>query len=517
MTKNPPHNKQAEHAISFLNALTLSGEYEGQPVKLRKWQENIVRQIFGSVDKHGKRTIKKVFILLPRGSGKTQLIALLVIYFLLGLKAKGQQIVSAAMSRDQASRVYDAAQVAIDNDPFLKSIAEVIPSQKRIVVADKHSFYLSLSSEGDVNLGLNPAVVIFDELEVWKNDKAQKLYHNLTTSLGKRTETLVIMLATGIPERNPLVLEQLDYAKKVEAGIIKDPSFLPILFYAKDDEDWTDEKVWKRVHPAAGDFFSMDFLRRECAEAKQIPSKQAVFRAFYLNQFTENQKCWIPDTTWMKNAEPPAKDPSTIYYGGLDLASVKDSNCFILYGQRPDGRFDVIPFYWTAGDQIYQRTSAEFNYRLWHEQGYIRSSPGAAANQSLICRDIVQLCQQYHIKKIGADPHLASWLTPELEQHGIVLDFIPQTTKYLSEPLKRLETQALNSELCHGGNPVLRWHLSNAWCVPDPNGNYFINQQKSSGQTDGCSALATAIASHLYDNLTDSNAIETESLFVSPY
>ena len=64
-TKAPPRNKAANHAVEFLNALTLSGEFIGQKVKLRPWQESIIRRLFGTLDKAGKRTIRKCLILLP--------------------------------------------------------------------------------------------------------------------------------------------------------------------------------------------------------------------------------------------------------------------------------------------------------------------------------------------------------------------------------------------------------------------------------------------------------------------
>ncbi len=304
------------------------------------------------------------------------------------------------------------------------------------------------------------------------------------------------MIATGDTRRNPLIAEELEYAKRVQQGIIKDDSYLPILYQATDDEQerWDDEAVWKRVHPAYGKFFDASFLKREAEQAKLIPSRKAVFLAYYLNCFTQQQTTWIADSVWVKGSDPPQHNASTVYTAGLDLASVRDTNALVLYGKRADGRYDVIPFYWVAESQATQRTSADQNFGLWIKQGFIKTTTGESANQQEIYTDILEIFGRYQVKSLATDPFGArQWLAPSLADAGINVMYVPQSVRYLSTALKEIERQALNGELCHGNHPVLRYQLSCAWMKPDGNDNYFLNKSKSSDTVDGVAALADAV------------------------
>ena len=46
----------------------------------------------------------------------------------------------------------------------------------------------------------------------------------------------------------------------------------------------------------------------------------------------------------------------------------------------------------------------------------------------------------------------------------------------------------------HGGQPVLRWHASNAVVRKGPAGNIKLDKEKSRKKIDGLSALVNAIA-----------------------
>jgi phage terminase large subunit-like protein len=492
--RRPPRNKDADHAVAFISNLTLTGDYSGRPFRLRQWQARIIREIFGRKNKHGHRQYQRALLLLPRKHGKTELAAAILIYCLLGLPQSGQQIVSAATSRKQAALIFERAEQMIRADAFLSQLCEIVPSRNRIVVPHKHSFYQALAAEStrSSNLGLNPSVLLFDEISEVTD---RKFYDKLTTSFGARKEPLTVMIGTGGGDKSSIGYEQFEYAKRVQQGVIEDPQFFPCLYYANDDDDWGDERVWRRVMPALGDFVELDYIRTEYRQAKELPQREAAFRAYFLNQFPDEFSTWIPDEVWQRNDAPPLKQPETIYTAGLDMASVKDTNALTLYGRNDDGTFDVIPFIWCCDSQINARKGSQFNYPGWVQQGYIRRTEGESTDHQQLHDDILEICSQYNVRMIFADAYGAQhWLAPKLAAAGLPLQYCHQTTRYLSEPLKELERQALAGDLRHGRNPVLRWHLSNCSMRADANGNYLVNKSKSLDQTDGIQALAMAIA-----------------------
>ena len=193
-----PRNKQADHAVKFFNNLTLTGDYSNKPWKLRPWQEEIIRRIFGTLDKRSRRKISKVMLLLGRKNGKSQLAAGLALYCLFCFPP-GQQIISAAGSREQAARVYDMAVQMIRADSFLADLCTIVPSQKRIVIEGKHSFFVSLSSDASNAHGYNPSVVIADEIHAWKK---HELWDALTSGFGARKEPLLIAITTQPADRH---------------------------------------------------------------------------------------------------------------------------------------------------------------------------------------------------------------------------------------------------------------------------------------------------------------------------
>jgi phage terminase large subunit-like protein len=514
--KRAPRNEHANRAVEFIQNLKLTGDFYGQPVRLRRWQEDIIRRLFGTLRKDGLRQYNRAFLFLPRGASKTTIASWIVLYSLIGLGVPSQQILSAATSKEQAGTLYDLCKQAVEQDETLRSLVEVVGYKKRLVRPDKSSFYWAMSSDTASALSFNPSLLILDELEAWAG-KDVELHDHLTSSMGKRAQCLTIYIATGHTERHPLMVQELEYAKRVEADPSIDPAYLPCLHYARDDEPWDDEKTWRKANPAAGDFFDINILRQECKAAQLIPSKRAVFEAFRLNRFTQSLRTWIPDDTWVRNDGPPSEPGEDITYtAGLDLAAVKDSNALVLYGARPDGKYDIIPFFWVAESQIEKRYSADMDFATWCRSGIITATEGETADQQRIYDDILAICQQYQVKLIACDPYGArQWLAPALESAGIPIKYIPQTVTYLSEPLKTLERQALNSQLCHGGHPVLRWQLSCAWVRPDGNANYFLNKSKSSGQVDGVAALTNAIAAWQYESMEGTAPAEPEIWYPS--
>ena len=62
-----------------------------------------------------------------------------------------------------------------------------------------------------------------------------------------------------------------------------------------------------------------------------------------------------------------------------------------------------------------------------------------------------------------------------LEDDGFTLVPFGQGFKDMSPPTKELMRLVLEHKLCHGGHPVLRWNMDNAFVRTDPAGNIKID------------------------------------------
>ena len=165
-------------------------------------------------------------------------------------------------------------------------------SQLRMIHRKSGTIYRAISAEAYSKHGFNASRIIYDELHA---APSRELYDVLTTSMGARAQPLVILISTAGYDRHSILWELYSHAQKVKENPALDPTFLPILYEAAPDADWTDERVWHQANPALGDFRSLEEMRIACARAKEIPAQEMTFRRLYLNQWTESAERWIID------------------------------------------------------------------------------------------------------------------------------------------------------------------------------------------------------------------------------
>ena len=137
--------------------------------------------------------------------------------------------------------------------------------------------------------------MIYDELHAAPN---RELWDVLATSQGARAQPLMMAITTAGYDRHSILWELYSHAKKVQENPALDPTFLPILYEAPIEADWTSERVWRKANPALGDFRSLEEMRVMCARAQEIPAQENMFRRLYLNQWTEQAARWIPMAAW---------------------------------------------------------------------------------------------------------------------------------------------------------------------------------------------------------------------------
>ena len=57
-------------------------------------------------------------------------------------------------------------------------------------------------------------------------------------------------------------------------GTIVDHTFLPIIYAADKDDDWTTEETWHKANPSLGVTIPTDRLRHACETAQAAPHKE---------------------------------------------------------------------------------------------------------------------------------------------------------------------------------------------------------------------------------------------------
>ena len=490
----------AERAVAFFAECLkhTTGEWRGQPFVLSPWQAEIVRNIFGWKRPDGTRKYRTVFLGLPRKMGKTTLAAGLALYALYCDGEPGGQVINAAADREQAALCFDSAKQMVDAEPELSSRSESF--RRSIIVPGTGSSYKVLSSEAYSKHGLSVSYAGMDELHAWPD---RELYDVLVTSMGARRQPLTVITTTAGFDRHSLCYELWNYADQVAAWIVKDESFLSVIFAAGKDDDWKDPATWAKANPNFDVTVQQSFYEQECAKAVSLPSYENTFRRLYLNQWTEQDVRWLSMDAWDACAAPMPDMASLPCFAALDLSSTTDITALVL-AFPIDGKVHLLPFFWIPADGVKKRVDRDrVPYAQWIKDGYMMTTPGKVIDYEFIRRKINELAEQYHIKEVAIDRWNATQLSTQLEGDGFEMVGFGQGFASMASPTKELERRILEGTLNHGANPVMRWMASNITTEQDAAGNLKPSKKKSTERIDGIVATIMALGRvMLHDDLS---------------
>ncbi len=506
--------KKADKAVKFINSLKhTKGRWHGKPFELIEWEEKIVRDIFGTLNPDGTRQYRTAFIELAKKNGKTELGAAIALLLLAADDEIGAEIYSAAVNRDQAGLVFDVAAGMVVQHDVLPKYLKIIDSRRRIVFYGTDSYYQVLSADVPSKHGNNPHGVIFDELHA---QKTRELWDVLTFDADiTRVQPLLFVITTAGYDKNSICYEQYDYAKKVQSGIIVDPTFYSAIYELDEGDNWEDENNWIKANPSLGVTFSIDRIRKSYKKAKDVPANENLFKRFRLNKWTSQETRWMEIIKWDESdgKVEPEELKGKICYGGLDLSSTTDLSAFVLVFPAGDV-YKVVPLFFIPADNIEQRVRRDrVPYDEWVRQGYIIATPGNVIDYKFIEDTIYKYAKEFEIEEIAYDPWNATMLTQRLAENGLTMVEVRQGFASMSAPTKQLETLILQKKIHHGGNPVLRWMFDNVMVKQDAEGNLKPDKEKSKEKIDGIVSLIIAISRAMV-NINNQSVYENRGIIM---
>jgi phage terminase large subunit-like protein len=490
---------RAERVLRFISLLKHSkSPYTGLPFELMPWQQDFIQQLYGTLTADGLRQYRQALLYLPRKNGKTALAAALALYHLVADGKPGSEVYLAAGSRDQASICYNQARDFVRSNPTLNGRLRIIEYKKEIHDDKTGSILKALSADGGRTHGLNPTAIIADELHVWQGKRGREMQEALITSFGAREEPLHLNISTAGYDRTSLFWELYTHAKRVQENPETDPTFLPCLYEADQDDDWQSVDTWAKANPALGTFRSLEDMQALANRAKQSPAQENSFRRLFLNQWTSSETAWIPVHRWEAcgTAVDPEKLKGRVCYAGLDMSATTDLTAFVLVfpDDNDPPNYDILPFFWLPEARTTAARQDDVDYRAWSRAGYITLQSGDVLDQRLIKQDIQELAAAYQIREIAFDRWSATQLSVELQEEGAAMVSTGMGYASLSAPSKQLEALTLSNRLRHGNHPVLSWNMSNVTLEQDAAGNIKPSKARSKDRIDGAVALILAIS-----------------------
>ena len=486
----------ADYAVAFIeNLCHTKGTWAGKPFELIDWQEQIIRDLFGTLKPNGYRQFNTACIEIPKKQGKSELAAAVALLLTCGDGEDRAEVYGCAADRQEAAIVFDVAADMVRMCPALSKRVKILASQKRLIYIPTNSFYQVLSAEAYSKHGFNIHGVVFDELHTQPN---RKLFDVMTKGSGDaRMQPLYFLITTAGTDTHSICYETHQKAKDIIEGRKIDPTFYPVIYGADEYDDWTDPKVWKKANPSLDITVGIDKVKAACESAKQNPGEENAFRQLRLNQWVKQAVRWMPMEKWDNCAFAVDEDEleGRVCYGGLDLSSTTDITAFVLAFPPLDDedKYIILPYFWIPEDNLTLRVNRDHvPYDMWERQGYLQTTEGNVVHYSFIEKFIERLGELFNIREIAFDRWGAVQMVQNLEGMGFTVVPFGQGFKDMSPPTKELMKLVLEQKIAHGGHPVLRWNMDNIYIRTDPAGNIKTDKEKSTEKIDG--AVATIMA-----------------------
>lgn len=253
------------------------GHGAGKPVKLRDFQQEIIRGAFAP----GVRT---ALISLPRGNGKTAFAAMVGLAELF-IGPPSAEVLVVASDQRQAGITFKLAKRMVELNPELADRVHVY--KDRLYVPENDSSLIPLPAEYGALQGFDPSLLIVDELHV----VTEEVWEAATTAAGKREESLTLAISTPAASEDSLMWNLVKHGRSGE-----DRQFYFKEYAAPQDCDAKDPAMWKIANPALA--CKDPFLAEDALEAVRKTIREPVFRQLRLGQWVTAVESWLPFGSW---------------------------------------------------------------------------------------------------------------------------------------------------------------------------------------------------------------------------
>lgn len=422
------------------------------------------------VDGAGRRLIRRAVYSRPKGRAKSELLAFVACAEALGPvrfagwgpdgKPEGRGVQSplirlAATEEGQADNAYLPVKFMLEEGPLARTegldvglTRTFLPGGGKIVPITASA----ASKEGGLE-----TFVGFDETHLYDKPGLHNLHATIRRNLGKRKEAEPWSMETTTmyaPGGGSVAEFSHEYAKKIRAGQIKDPTFLfdhrqaPVGFDFHDDGQLRSALV-EAYGEAAG---WMD-LERLIAEARDPQTDESDFCRYFLNQPTKRQRGqWLKPDRWQQLADGGPVAPGATVCLGMDGSRTYDTTV-VAWASRSvgaDGRERV-----DVDARVFSvRESAP--HHEFHGGGQI--------DFDAVEGFVVDLFDRFEVLEAAYDPRYMD-RSAELLERRLRMDRIasvePQS-KLMRAALGTFERLVVEGTLRHRDDPVLAAHVDAA-------------------------------------------------------
>lgn len=502
--------EKGNRPINFIETFCKQAEGEiGKPIKLELFQKAYIQALFGFVYRDtGLRRFNETMFLVGRKNGKTTMLSAIALYMMIADGEGSAECYSVATKKDQAAKAFKSACAMRAQSPEIRAI--VNKRRSDMYMPTTFSSFEPLSSDSDTLDGLNAHLVIIDELHAIKD---RNLYDVMKQSTSSRRQPLVVMITTAGTVRECIFDEMYNYANNVLDEIVKDNSFLPVLYELDKTEEWKDISCWAKANPGLGTIKQYKYLAEQVERAKNDTSSKKSTLCKDFNIRSNSEEKWLDfDTVNNEEKFDIEELRGTYAIGGADLSSTLDLTCATLIVLKK-GKIYVLQQYFIPEDTIEEKENDDkVPYKIWKERGLLTTCPGAKINYTAVTEWFIKMHYEYDISPlwIGYDRWGSTYWVDEMKENGFQIEQVIQGAQTMSNPMKQLEADLKEKKVIYNNNPILKWCLLNTAIEIDKNDNIRpVKGKKSKERIDGTVSLIDAYVV-LYRKMQDYLVLQEE-------
>lgn len=311
---------------------------------------------------------------------------------------------------------------------------------------------------------------------------------------------LGFIISTKYPTIDNPFESEVEYAKKVLDGIVKDDTEFALLYEPDNPKNWeTDDLVLQQSNPVALEIPEIwaDLLKKRARAIVEESSRENFLtkhcNIIYQGAGTETyidtkdvQACKVANIDWS----------GRVVYLGLDLSETNDNTAVSMVSVDEDNKILADSWSFIPEGRIEEKTQFEkVNYRALAQKGHVIPCGDRVIDYGTIEEFILGLEERLgvQIQAIGYDRWNALSTAQKLENAGYNLVEVKQHSSVLHPPTKLLKEKILSGEFAYTENKLLEINFQNARCVYDNNKNLYVNKKKSKGKVDMVVSLIDAM------------------------
>jgi phage terminase large subunit-like protein len=430
----------------------------GELIRFRPWQTNLTKAIYARRP-DGRRKHRRALVGLPRKNGKSAINSGFGLHGLI-TGGHGAEVYACAADKDQAKIVFGVAKSMVEAD---EELSRMINCYRDVLeVPTSGSIFKALSSEAFTKEGLNPTLVIYDELHAAPTDE---LYDVMLNAFGARKDPMLIAITTaGVKSDqtggDSICYRLFNHGVDICNGAATDDSFFFAWWGSPDDANPALAESWEGANPGYGDLLDPeDFSSVYTTHVAKGTVND--FKTKRMNMWVSSVKAWMPDGAW--NAcqyDFEFKPPHKGVVLGFDGSMNGDSTALVAVTVEPDPKLIVV--------------------KVWEKPTDKQEAIGWKVPRAEVVEEIRKCCRKWNVREVAADEYIWVGELETLAEEGIPVVSFPQTMTRMGPATQRFFELVTNKRLWHDGNADMIRHISNAKIKSDLRGSRLVKDAPNS-------------------------------------